>query len=153
MTARVRRPLQRRLGRTGQALVELALVLPIILLILVGMLEFARAWNLHQALTDAVREGARRAVLAGDAGLWPVDSVYAPMWRDLQQAGYDPSYAAMGVCDGGVTTCATTSQPAPGANWKKGGELVTVTVSFPYKFFVLLNRSVTMKSSLTVRNE
>ena len=53
-----------RFGRRGQALVEFALVLPLVLLLVVGMLEFARAWNLHQTMTDAVREGARRAVLA-----------------------------------------------------------------------------------------
>ena len=33
----------------GQALVEFALVLPVILLLVVGMLEFARAWNLHRS--------------------------------------------------------------------------------------------------------
>ena len=37
----------RRLNRRGQAAVEFALVLPIFLLLVVGMLEFARAWNLH----------------------------------------------------------------------------------------------------------
>jgi Flp pilus assembly protein TadG len=142
-------------NRRGQATVELALVLPILLLIMVGMIEFARAWNLHQALTDAVREGARRALLA-DASM-PVDSVYAPMWRYLQQAGYDASYATMGVCDTPVTSCGSTvssgSVPAPGANWKKSGTNITVSVSLPYRFFVLRNRSIVMKSTLTVRNE
>ena len=140
----------RRLGRKGQALVELALVLPIILRLVVGMLEFARAWNLHQTMTDAVREGARRAVLADT---WPVDSVYAPMWRYLAQAGYDPSYAAMGVCNAPSTACASTSRPAAESNFKSHGDLMTVTMSFPYKIFVLGNKAITMKSSLTVRNE
>jgi Flp pilus assembly protein TadG len=45
--------------RRGQALIEFALILPVILLLVVGMLEFARAWNLHQVMTDAAREGAR----------------------------------------------------------------------------------------------
>jgi hypothetical protein len=74
-----------KLNRRGQALVEFALVLPLILLLVVGMLEFARAWNLHQTLTDAVREGARRALIHD---LLPIpeaeDSVYAPMWRWLR---------------------------------------------------------------------
>lgn len=146
----------RSLNRKGQALVEFALVLPVLLLLVVGMLEFARAWNLHQSMTDAVREGARRAVLADcTAPCAPglVDSVYAPMWRYLQQAGYNPTYAAMGVCDSPATNCATTSRPAPGANWKTHGQLVTIVLSFPYKFFVLGNKAITMKSTLTVRNE
>jgi hypothetical protein len=140
----------RRLNRSGQAAVELALVLPVLLLIMVGVLEFARAWNLHQTMTDAVREGARRAVLADG---WPVDSVYAPMWRYLEVAGYDPAYASMGVCDGGSTACASTSRPAPGSKWKTRNEQMTVVLSFPYRIFVLGNRAITMKSALTVRNE
>jgi hypothetical protein len=141
------------LNRHGQAIVELALVLPIILLIVIGMLEFARAWNLHQTMTDAVREGARRAVLADT---WPVDSVYAPMWRYLEQAGYQPAYASMGVCDPPNSSCGSTSRPAAESNWKQHNELVTVSLSFPYRIWVLgggAGRAITMKSSLTVRNE
>jgi len=140
----------KRLNRRGQSIVEFALVLPLVLLLVVGMLEFARAWNLHQTMTDAVREGARRAVLADT---WPVDSVYAPMGRYLQQAGYDPSYAAMGVCDAPSTSCATTSRPAAGTKWKSHGDLVTIVLTFPYRIFVLGNRAITMQSTLTVRNE
>ena len=56
-------PKRARDGERGQALVEFALILPVILLVMVGMLEFARAWNLHQVMTDAAREGARRAAI------------------------------------------------------------------------------------------
>jgi len=142
------------MNRKGQALVEFALVLPLVLLLVVGMLEFARAWNLHQTLTDAVREGARRALLAdGLTGREAEDSVYAPMWRFLAQAGYVPSYASMGICNTPATTCGSTSRPAAESNFKVSGENITVTVSLPYKFWVLGNKSLTMKSSLTVRNE
>jgi hypothetical protein len=146
-------PRCRRLDQKGQALVEFALVLPLLLLLVVGMLEFARAWNLHQTMTDAVREGARRAVLADD---WPVDSVYAPMWRYLQDAGYIARYAAMGVCNPPTTTCGGAvdpAAPAPESHWKEHGEQVTVTLALPYRIWVLGNRSITMKTSLTVRNE
>lgn len=49
--------------RAGQALVEFALVVPLLLLLLLGIVEFARAWNVHQVLTDAAREGARETVV------------------------------------------------------------------------------------------
>jgi Flp pilus assembly protein TadG len=146
----------RRRSRRGQATVEFALVLPLVLLLVVGMLEFARAWNLHQTLTDAVREGARRALLADDPDLTSSaeqDSVYAPIWRFLAQAGYDPSYASMGICNTPSTTCGSTSRPAAESNFKVSGDNITVTVSFPYRFWVLPFRTITMKSSLTVRNE
>lgn len=45
--------------KRGQALAEFALVLPLILLFIAAILEFARAWNIKQAVTDAAREGAR----------------------------------------------------------------------------------------------
>ena len=54
-------------GRRGQALVEFAMVMPLLLLLLVGLIEFGRAWNLHQVVTDASREGARHAVLQSEA--------------------------------------------------------------------------------------
>jgi hypothetical protein len=141
---------RRKSNQSGQALIEFALVLPLVLLLVVGMLEFARAWNLHQTMTDAVREGARRAVLADS---WPVDSVYAPMWRYLEQAGYDPSFASMGVCDPPAANCGSTSRPAPGSQWKKHNQLVTVTLSLPYSIWVLGNQAINMTSTLTVRNE
>ena len=136
---------QGRLNRKGQALIEFALVLPLVLLLVVGMLEFARAWNLHQTMTDAVREGARRAVLADT---WPVDSAYAPIWRYLAQSGYDPSYATMSVCTPPATSCGSTT-----ADFKAHGLPITVTLTLPYKIWVLGNKSFTMKTSFTVRNE
>lgn len=138
-------PRQGRLNRKGQALIEFALVLPLVLLLVVGMLEFARAWNVHQTMTDAIREGARRAVLA-DA--WPVDSAYAPIWRYLAQSGYNPTYATMGICTPPATSCGSTSP-----DFKVSGKPITVTLSLPYKVWVLGNRSFTMRTSYTVRNE
>ena len=126
-----------REAERGQALVEFALILPVILLLVVGMLEFARAWNLHQVMTDAAREGARRAVLAD-----PVidrDSVKAAMWRHLATFGYDPSYATMTI--------------TPDANFKDTGENITIELSLPYKFFVISGSSLTMKTAFTMRNE
>ena len=49
----------------GAALLEAALIMPMILLISVGIFEFGRAYQASQVLTNAVREGARLAVLEG----------------------------------------------------------------------------------------
>ena len=55
----------RRFGRRddGQALVEFALLTPFLLVFLVGILEFSRAWNAHIVVTQAAREGARKAAV------------------------------------------------------------------------------------------
>jgi Flp pilus assembly protein TadG len=46
----------------GTAMLETALILPIILLVSVGIFEFGRAYQMEQVLTNAAREGARVAV-------------------------------------------------------------------------------------------
>jgi hypothetical protein len=71
----------------------------------------------------------------------------------MAQAGYDPSYASMGVCNTPSSSCGSTARPPAGSNWKQTGENITVTMSFPYRIFVLGNMPITMKSTLTVRNE
>ena len=52
-----------RTDERGQALAEFAIVLPLILLFIAAILEFGRAWNIKQAITDAAREGARYTVV------------------------------------------------------------------------------------------
>lgn len=55
--------LRLRGGRRGQALVEFAITVPLLLILLIGIVDFARAWNVYQVLTDAGREGTRLAVV------------------------------------------------------------------------------------------
>lgn len=53
---------RRRLCR-GQALVEFALVSPILILMTVGMVDFCRGFFAYEALAMAAREGARAAIV------------------------------------------------------------------------------------------
>jgi Flp pilus assembly protein TadG len=55
----------RRSDRRGVAAVEFALVAPLFFLLVLGMLEFGRMVMVQQVLTNAVREGARVAVMDG----------------------------------------------------------------------------------------
>jgi Flp pilus assembly protein TadG len=52
-------------GERGQALLETALALPLVLLISVSIFEFGRAYQTWQVLTNASREAARIAILPG----------------------------------------------------------------------------------------
>ena len=63
MTARHRRLATER----GAAAVELALVLPILVVLLFGIVEFAQGYNAKVELTGAVREGARALALGKTA--------------------------------------------------------------------------------------
>jgi Flp pilus assembly protein TadG len=48
----------------GVAAVEFAIILPVLLLILFGILEFGRVWSQYQVFEGAAREGARCAAVA-----------------------------------------------------------------------------------------
>ncbi|WP_308200949.1 TadE/TadG family type IV pilus assembly protein [Actinoplanes sp. M2I2] len=54
-------------GEEGAAAVEAAIVLPLILLLLFGIIDFGRALQQQALLTSAVREGARTGALNGTA--------------------------------------------------------------------------------------
>ncbi len=62
MSARFTRRLRGRHGR-GQTLVEFALVLPIFLLMLFGLIDMGRYVYLNSTLSQAAREGARVAAV------------------------------------------------------------------------------------------
>jgi len=49
----------------GQALVEFALVLPVLVLLIIGSMEFGLVINQYMVLAEAAREGARSAALGG----------------------------------------------------------------------------------------
>jgi Flp pilus assembly protein TadG len=57
-------PLHRR-KRRGAAVVEFAIVAPLFFLLIFGMIEYGRMVMVQQVITNASREGARRAVLDG----------------------------------------------------------------------------------------
>lgn len=55
-------------GRKGQALVEFMLVLPILLLITMGIVEFGRLFAIYSMISSASREATRYGASVGDNG-------------------------------------------------------------------------------------
>jgi Flp pilus assembly protein TadG len=55
---------QRTRFQKGQSLVEFALVLPVFVVMLFGIMEFGRLWEISNVLTSAAREGARVAAVS-----------------------------------------------------------------------------------------
>lgn len=54
--------------RSGQSLVETALILPLLLLLLTGIIDFGLLFNTYLVVSNASREGARHAV-TGDTDI------------------------------------------------------------------------------------
>jgi Flp pilus assembly protein TadG len=50
-------------GDSGASVVEFALILPLFLLLVLGMVDFGRAYSLQLSLTEAAREGVRGIAL------------------------------------------------------------------------------------------
>jgi Flp pilus assembly protein TadG len=60
-----RRMIGKLRNQRGQSIVELALLLPILLLLFIGIFEFGRVMNAYLVVNNASREGARNAALGG----------------------------------------------------------------------------------------
>ncbi|MEX2532300.1 MAG: TadE/TadG family type IV pilus assembly protein [Gemmatimonadota bacterium] len=122
---RKRRGRSRLKDRGGQALAEFVLVVPVLLLLVFGIVEFGLAFRTHQIVTNTAREGARVAVLptGDDAGV--IDVVE----DRLSSSGLDPAAATITLrCDGAGETLCTGD---------RAGRLSDVEIAYPYQFFVL----------------
>ena len=109
------RPFRHGRKRWGAAAVEFAVVAPLFFLLVFGMVEFGRMVMIQQVITNASREGARKAVLDGATASNVKDSVVTYM------------------TNGGVTiaTSNVTISPTDPASAASGSP-VTVTVSVPF---------------------
>jgi Flp pilus assembly protein TadG len=111
--------LNRLRNQRGAALLETAITLPLVLLVTVSIFEFGRAYQTWQVLTNAAREGARVAVIAGHTDSQVTDAV-----RSYMQNGQLPQHATASVSVNRNVPFGSTSAS-------------TVTVSYPFQFTVL----------------
>lgn len=86
------RLLTRRADDSGAELVEAALVFPLLLMLLLGIVWIARAYNVYETITRAAREGDRYAVLPTCASCAPANS----MAETYVAAGTTASPACLG---------------------------------------------------------
>ena len=100
-------------NRRGVAAVEFAVVSPFLILLVFGIIECGRAIMVQQVLTNASREGTRRAVLE-EVTTSEVTTVVS-------------DYLANGSITGATVTVSPTPLTSAGF-----GDPVTVTVSVPY---------------------
>lgn len=99
----------RRYSERGAAAVEFALLLPILLALVFGVVEFGRAYHIQSTLSGAAREGVRVMALTNNLG----DATTAV-------TSYSPT---LNPTD--LTVAATSCPPAGG-----GTTRVTVTYNF-----------------------
>jgi Flp pilus assembly protein TadG len=141
-------------GKRGQALAEFAIVLPLILFFLAAILEFARAWNIKQAVTDAAREGARYVVVFNPA--MTQTNVQDKIRERLALASIDSSTISITSADPACSPVSNCFHTPAGY-----GREMTVSVSTQYRMglvHVLMRwagvpGTVTIGNNATMRNE
>lgn len=137
----------RAIREEGQAVVEIALVMPLLLLLLTAILQFGSMYNTYESLTDAARTGARELALGrglSDPCDLAVSTTMQSTFGDftLPSGDVTPSFAS---ASGGTTTsdyCGSNSgtpcsnyvyQTSCNANGAEvSGDEAKLTVSYPY---------------------
>lgn len=121
----------------GQSLVEMALVLPLLLLLIVGIFDFGKLFytymHMHLATQETVRLG----------GLGKEDEEIRAFARDYVQIK-DPSLLQIGI--------------TPNSSTRESGQYVTVTLSYPHKFITpgmgrLFGETIPVETESTIRVE
>jgi Flp pilus assembly protein TadG len=86
----------------GAVMVEFALILPILLMLVVGIIEFGRAYNTQIALQGAAREGAR-ALALDESAATAVDSAAGGVTMSISSSSGCPS-GSPGTAYASITT-------------------------------------------------
>lgn len=132
--------------RSGAALVEMAIVLPIFLMVSLGIIEFGRALMVANMVTNSAREGARMAVLDGSSN------------TQVQQAVVDFLIAATGVASGdisvniAITPAAGNPNPANQCSAAMARDLIAVQVQIPFNKVALIPGGYLTGATLTGRS-
>lgn len=121
----------------GQSLVEFALVMPLLLMILIGIIEFGFMFSNYITLTNASREAARVVSLGGT---------------------YDQAEDRIAGVSGLLDSNEITMQTSVDVSTLGRGDSITVTLRYPYHFLTpflspFFGSELLLESSATLRVE
>ncbi len=106
----------------------MAIILPLLILLILGMAEFARGYNARITLTHASREGVRVLAITGDPG-----------------AAILATEAAVVPLDPAEVTISTTACVA--------GDPTSLTASYPFSYSILFfgSGTITLETTAVMR--
>jgi Flp pilus assembly protein TadG len=139
-------------GRRGAVTVEMALVLPIFTMLVFGIIEFGRGFMIMQLVTNAAREGCRRAIIDGSTNT----DVTSYIQSFMNTSGNVPTSATTVT----ITVTPAAGNPAnPTSNLAscQSRDLVTVKVEIPFSAVQLITAKYlagkTLKGEAAMRHE
>ena len=121
-------------GQSGVSAIEFAIVLPVLLLILFGIIEFSILLYNKAIITNASREGARHGIKQ----IYETDSsgnVFATYPGDATNVAEEYCNNLLITFDGSSSAVATADPADPGS--AISGDTLTMTVTFDYGFLIL----------------
>ena len=135
----------------GSELVETSAVILLFMILVMGVFQFGRAYNIYQTITNAAREGARFAVAPERGGgvTYPTTSeVRTVVVNFLNSANLaDPGATRLQILPnqslGGVAPCDPAVSGSPCGTG--------VSLSYPFSIFGF--GSIDINTSLVMRNE
>ena len=119
---------QKALRQNGQATVEFAIVLPLLLMVLLGIVQFGIIFNHYLALTDAVRAGARQGAVSRQ-----LPNPSAAAIARVRSAGGGSLDTSAG---GPLNVTVTFTAPGGGNQVVQGGD-IKVRATYPYELKIL----------------
>jgi Flp pilus assembly protein TadG len=135
----------------GQALVEAAIIVPLVLLVMVGIFEVGRLYETYQVLTNAAREGARASVIPSGS----VATAQAVVTKYMQDGHLAQANTAA------INVDRTAQMVVNGVTMTAS----LVTVDYPFQFMMLqpiaqlvvngttTGQAFTMRTTALMRNE
>ena len=122
-------------AQQGQTITEFTIVLPILVLLLFGVIQFGIAFNNYLALTDAARAGARKAAVSRFSS---------------NPSGATTTAVRAAAADLKLSNLAVSVS----SSWRQG-EDVTVSATYPYSISLLglIVKSGRLNTTVTERVE
>ncbi|MEA3308790.1 MAG: TadE/TadG family type IV pilus assembly protein [Chloroflexota bacterium] len=116
----------------GQSIVELAVLFPLLMLLLMGLLDLGRAYYIMVALRDAAEEGATYAAID------PHDQT------EIKARATDACGDLIAISADDVQIATASLTP---------GEPITVTINYQYDFYMPLAQPFLPEEGLTLRGQ
>lgn len=142
-TAQLRQFSKKRKGEQGQALVESAIMFVVLLLILMGLVDFGRAYFTFIALQNAAAEGATFGMFHPT---WETDTSSIPESNNPENIEYRVRQESeYGLVDWSTITVTVNSVfPTP-------GNLITVTVAYDFELITPISQAIARDDKITLR--
>jgi len=133
----MKKMIERLRCQKGVAAIEFAIILPVLMMIILGIIEFGLLMYDKQVITNASREGARAGVV-----------VRKPQLTDLQVQDVVNDYISTNLVSFGSTpTSPVITINRTGMDF---GDDLTVTVTYNYDFLVLPNFVASLTGAQTL---